>query len=190
MFGEPNLLRTFIKMLPEVWDRFILRLFAPITNIIISIKSKALIHPFAKIDIKGVEIGQGSKIGNSLLQTYGGKGKIKIGANTVLYDHCELFAHRDATINIGDDVFLARRSAIMTADHLFEDKNRLIREQDTVEGDVTIGNDVWIGYGVIILKGVTINDGCVVGAGSVVTKDLPPYSVAVGSPAKVVKVRN
>lgn len=178
-----------LKMLPEVWYRFILRLFAPIVNTAMSFYSKALIHPFAKIDIKGVRIHQGTRIGNSILQTYGGKGEIKIGANSIIYDKCELFAHRDAKITIGNNVFLARRTVIMTADHLFQDKNRLIMEQDTVEADVTIGNDVWIGYGVIILKGVTINDGCVVGAGSVVTKDLPPYSVAVGSPAKVIKER-
>lgn len=173
----------------ELFDRVILRIFCPLTNLLLSIKYKVLIHPFAKIDIKGVKIGQHTRVGCSLLQTYGGKGKIEIGSNSIIYDKCELFAHRDATITIGNNVFLARRSVIMTTDHLFQDKDKLIMEQDTIEGDVTIGNDVWIGYGVIILKGVTINDGCVVGAGSVVTKDLPPYSVAVGNPAKVIKQR-
>jgi len=54
---------------------------------------------------------------------------------------------------------------------------------------ITIGNDVWIGSNVIILGGVNIGDGVVIGAGSVVTKDLPPYSIAVGVPAKVLKYR-
>ncbi len=57
------------------------------------------------------------------------------------------------------------------------------------KGPVIIGNNVWIGDNVIILSGVTIGDGAVLGAGAVVTKDIPPYSIAVGSPARVVKKR-
>ena len=52
-----------------------------------------------------------------------------------------------------------------------------------------IGNDVWLGGNVVILEGVTIGDGAVVGAGGVVTKDLPPYSISVGVPAKVIGYR-
>ncbi len=54
---------------------------------------------------------------------------------------------------------------------------------------ITIGNDVFIGRNVIILDGVTIGDGAVIGAGAVVSKDIPPYAVAVGSPIKIVKYR-
>ncbi|WP_318484299.1 CatB-related O-acetyltransferase [Photobacterium leiognathi] len=52
-----------------------------------------------------------------------------------------------------------------------------------------VGNDVWIGAGVIVLRGVTIGDGAVIGASAVVTKDIPPYSVACGVPARVIKKR-
>ena len=55
--------------------------------------------------------------------------------------------------------------------------------------DVKIGNDVWIGNGATILSGVTIGDGAVIGAMAVVTKDVPPYGIAVGNPARVVKYR-
>ena len=52
-----------------------------------------------------------------------------------------------------------------------------------------IGNDVWLGADVIILSGLTIGDGAIIGAGSVVTKDIPPYAIAVGAPARVIKYR-
>lgn len=52
-----------------------------------------------------------------------------------------------------------------------------------------IGNDVWIGYGAMVIGGVKIGDGAVIGAGSIVTKDIPPFAIAVGSPAKVIRYR-
>jgi hypothetical protein len=57
------------------------------------------------------------------------------------------------------------------------------------KGDVVIGNDVWIGTEAVIMSGVTIGDGAVIGARAVVAKDVPPYSIAVGNPARVVKTR-
>ena len=59
----------------------------------------------------------------------------------------------------------------------------------TTKGAVTIGNNVWIGDKVLILSGVNIGDGAVIGAGSIVTKNIEPYSIAVGNPAKVIKKR-
>jgi acetyltransferase-like isoleucine patch superfamily enzyme len=57
------------------------------------------------------------------------------------------------------------------------------------KGDTIIGNDVWIGNGSMILSGVTIGDGCVIGARSLVTKNIPPYSIVGGNPAKIIKMR-
>jgi acetyltransferase-like isoleucine patch superfamily enzyme len=59
----------------------------------------------------------------------------------------------------------------------------------TTKGNVVIGNDVWIGFGAIILSGVTIGDGAAIGACSVVTRDVPPYAIAAGNPAQIIRYR-
>jgi len=65
-----------------------------------------------------------------------------------------------------------------------------INRQDAYsKGNITIGNDVWIAHGAIIFSGVTIGDGAVIGSHSIVTKDVPPYAVAAGNPARVRKMR-
>ena len=64
-----------------------------------------------------------------------------------------------------------------------------VTDYPTTKGDVVIGNDVWIGRNVIILSGVHIGDGAVIGAGAVVANDIPPYSIVVGNPARVIKKR-
>jgi virginiamycin A acetyltransferase len=73
----------------------------------------------------------------------------------------------------------------------YQSKTLFNGELKTLRTDekVTIGNDVWIGHSVIILSGVTISDGAIIGGGSVVTKDIPPFAVAAGVPAKVIKYR-
>ncbi len=64
-----------------------------------------------------------------------------------------------------------------------------IKGHPATKGDVRIGNDVWIGNGAKILSGVTISDGAVIGGNAVVSKDVPPYSICVGNPAQIVKMR-
>jgi galactoside O-acetyltransferase len=78
---------------------------------------------------------------------------------------------------------------ILSAGHEYGDPDRPIRDQPLTYGEIIIGRDAWIGAGSVILEGVTIGDGAVVGAGSVVCKDVPPNSVVVGNPAKIIKTR-
>ena len=66
---------------------------------------------------------------------------------------------------------------------------RVLQGHPRSRGDINVGSDVWIGYGSLIRSGVTIGDGAVVGMGSVVTKDIPPYAIAAGNPARVVRQR-
>jgi len=72
---------------------------------------------------------------------------------------------------------------------LLKDTDRRGLVHGISRGDIIIGNDVWIGTNAIVLSGIKISDGAIIGAGAVVTKNIPPYAVAVGVPAKVMKNR-
>jgi maltose O-acetyltransferase len=89
---------------------------------------------------------------------------------------------------IGDRSIFGPYSMIHTANHEMDTASP-IPDQGWVSGEVSVGADCWIGMGVSILPGVTIGEGCVVGAAAVVVKDLEPWSIAVGNPAKVIRSR-
>lgn len=88
-------------------------------------------------------------------------------------------------ITIGNNVFIAPNVSIITEEHAFDVEQRLAGLEYAFP--VTIGDNVWICTGAIILPGVTIGEASVIGAGSVVTKDIPPRSLAVGNPCKVIR---
>lgn len=93
---------------------------------------------------------------------------------------------RSARIDIGDDVLFGPGVHLYTAGHPLDSGDRHDRDLEFAH-PVRIGSRVWVGGGAIILPKVTIGDGCVIGAGSVVTKDVPAYSLAVGNPARVIR---
>lgn len=92
-------------------------------------------------------------------------------------------------VNIGEGVRIAAYTCINTADHAFDSLDTRIMEQGYITGEVIIEDDVWIGAGTKINKAVSIGQGSVIGSGSVVTKSIPPYSVAAGVPCKIIKSR-
>jgi acetyltransferase-like isoleucine patch superfamily enzyme len=91
------------------------------------------------------------------------------------------------SITIGNDVWTGHHVYITDQNHGYEDVHRPISQQSQREGAVSIGDGSWLGYGSVVLPGVNIGRHVVVGANSVVTKDIPDFSVAVGVPAKVIK---
>jgi acetyltransferase-like isoleucine patch superfamily enzyme len=91
------------------------------------------------------------------------------------------------SIEIGNDVWTGHNVYITDQNHGYEDVSRPISQQSQPERAVKIGDGSWLGYGSVVLPGVTIGKHVVVGANSVVTHDIPDYSVAVGVPAKVIK---
>jgi acetyltransferase-like isoleucine patch superfamily enzyme len=88
-------------------------------------------------------------------------------------------------VTIGNRVMFGPYVSIFAATHETEVESR--RQNIEFAREVTIGDDCWIGGQVVILPGVHIGEGCTIGAGSVVTKSIPAWSVAMGTPAKVVK---
>ncbi|TKB99251.1 CatB-related O-acetyltransferase [Pedobacter cryophilus] len=114
---------------------------------------------------------------------------LDIGENTSFGEFCDIRA-AGGYIKIGNDCLIAQNVRIIAANHCIE-KKILLRENpwDEEKNNVIIGNDVWIGCGAIILPGVIIGDGCVIAAGSVVTKNVQPYTVVGGNPAKFLKTR-
>ncbi len=92
-------------------------------------------------------------------------------------------------IVIGNDCLFADSVHLYDHDHNFSDTDIPIAKQGYTSASILIGNNVWLGAKVTVLKGVKIAEGVIVGANSVVTKDLPPFSICGGVPAKVIKFR-
>ena len=90
-------------------------------------------------------------------------------------------------VTIGDKVNLAQNVVVSGLNHNFENVNRTIAEQGVSTKETKINTDVWIGANTVVLAGVCIGEHVVIGAGSVVIKDIPGYSVAVGNPARIIK---
>jgi len=92
-------------------------------------------------------------------------------------------------VKIGKRCLIAAHSGIFANNHKYGDPLRYIADQGVTCKGITIEDDCWLGHAVTVIDGVTIGKGSVIGAGSVVTKDIPPYSIAVGTPARVIKSR-
>lgn len=91
----------------------------------------------------------------------------------------------EAEVTIGNNVFIGPNVSIFTACHPIDPAERASGAEWAEP--VTIGKDVWIGGNTVILPGVSVGDGAVVGAGSVVTRDVPPLTVAAGNPCRVIR---
>lgn len=108
---------------------------------------------------------------------------VEIGENFYANVNCVILD--EAPVRFGDNVFVAPNCGFYTAGHPFdvEQRNRGLE----YARPITVGNNVWIGAQVCVLPGVTIGDNCVIGAGSVVNRDIPAGSLAVGNPCRVIR---
>ena len=152
----------------------------------ISVEDRTRLAPGAQLRLKDggrIAIGRNCRIHHgAILETHGGD--ILVGDNVSLNPYCVVLGNGGVTI--GADTRIAAHTVIVASNHEFDDPDTPIRNQPMRAEGVEIGRDVWIGAGAKILDGCTIGDGAVIGAGAVITKPVPPYSVCVGVPARVV----
>ena len=107
---------------------------------------------------------------------------VKIGKNTMISLGAKIDVHR-GKVTIGDNCLITSGVKILSHDGA----SRMIDINDFGNGEVVIGNNIFIGVNAIILKGVHIGDNSVIGSGAIVTKDVPPQSLVVGNPGKVIR---
>jgi acetyltransferase-like isoleucine patch superfamily enzyme len=113
-----------------------------------------------------------------------GKHNVSIGNNSGIGTFCHIWGA--GGVKIGNDVMIAAHCCITSQGHDISSEKLC---EKIICKKIVIEDDVWLGYNVIVLPGVTIGKGSVIGAGSVVTSNIPPYSIAVGNPARVIKKR-
>ena len=109
--------------------------------------------------------------------------------DVIIGDHTRIGLHNTiiGPVTIGSHVNLAQGITVTALNHNFDDTERRTDEQGVSVTQVTIGDDCWIGANAVILPGVTVGSHSVIAAGAIVTKDVPPQSLAAGVPAKVIK---
>ena len=151
----------------------------------------------------GVDFNLGADFHHSLLPA-GSTGKITVAPGCWIEQGCVLWAFHGSillqpsvflgpyvviyghgSVEIGERTLIAMHCCILSSNHAVPPAGVILREQPDELQPTHIGRDCWLGAGVKVMAGVTIGEGCVVGAGSVVTQDLPPYSIAHGVPARV-----
>lgn len=116
-----------------------------------------------------------------------------LGAGLVVGNRSSIGAYSylgcSGPIRIGDNVLMGARVTIIAENHNFADLTRPIHGQGTNRRGVVLGNDIWVGACATILDGVTVADHSIIAAGAVVTRDVPPYSIVGGVPARLIKSR-
>jgi len=154
-------------------------------------------------EIPGVRLGERVNVRYAQLSAAGANsidegskvsGKISLGYATTIGRYAELVG---GTISIGSYCSLAPHVAVYALNHPLNHLTTYIGQglwkgelkKHQTPQSVKIGSDVWLGHGAIVLAGVEIGDGAVIGAGAVVSKNIPPFTVAVGNPARVIKRR-
>lgn len=162
------------------------------------VQSPKLVHKNARVQFSNIS-GKVQVGSNSVINKVDMYGEVEIGSNTTINGpNSEIHTLLHA-VNIGNFCSIASNTSIRDHNHNLKSctsyfiKHHVLGGNygdDVVsKGPVVIKNDVWIGTQTVILSGVTIGNGAVIGANTVVDKDIPPYAIAVGSPAKVIKYR-
>jgi acetyltransferase-like isoleucine patch superfamily enzyme len=133
-----------------------------------------------------LELGPQTFLEPGVWLTAGDHGRIRVGGGTFLNQGVMLAA--EGLVEIGEHCMLANGCLVTDGSHRFEDPDVPVPWQGfTTKGPTRIGDNVWLGANVVVTSGVTIGRRSVIGANSVVTEDVPPFSIAAGAPARVIR---
>jgi acetyltransferase-like isoleucine patch superfamily enzyme len=133
-----------------------------------------------------LEIGSDSLFEPGVWITAPAPARVRIGSGVFLNLGVMVAAYE--YVEIGDHCMLANGCFVSDANHRFDDPDRPVPWQGfTSKGPTRLGDNVWCGANVVITSGVTVGERCVIGANSVVSSDIPPYSIAAGAPARVLR---
>lgn len=156
----------------------------------VRIGARVLIDDYAVLDAKGgdslIELGDQILVGRNTILSCN-NARIRIGNFVSMGPFC-FFASK-SHIDIGSNVSIGSGTHMLAGSHVFDDPDTPVIRQARVSQGITVEDNVWIGSGTKVLDGVTIGQNSIVGAGSVVSKDVPPWTVVLGNPARVIQKR-
>ena len=133
-----------------------------------------------------LEVGEHTLFEPGVWITLPGAARVTIGSGSFL--NLGVMVAAQELVEIGDHCMFANGCFVTDANHRFDDLEQPITWQGfTSKGPTRVGDNVWCGANVVITSGVTVGERCVVGANSVVTEDLPPFSIAAGAPARILR---
>jgi galactoside O-acetyltransferase len=191
--------------------KILLRELSIWTNHIISFLPGVIGRLLREILIKNLVKKSGEKISIGIGITITGHKNIEMGSNISIMEYSHLYAddavlklgnnisiNSNTTIDaadggkiiIGDNVLIAQNVVLRASDHKHSNIDIPINQQGHTGGQIIIGNDCWIGANVVITRNVKIGDHSIVAAGAVVTKDVEPFAIVGGVPAKIILMRS
>ncbi len=148
----------------------------------------SIIRNTARLDV--FPFGEFSLGERSIIESYStinnGVGSVKIGSDVTIGISNVIIG----PVQIGNHVILAQNIVVSGLNHGYDDVNVPIHQQKCITREIIIGDESWIGANVVIVAGIRIGKHAVVAAGSVVTKDVPEFSIVAGNPAKLIKQYN
>jgi acetyltransferase-like isoleucine patch superfamily enzyme len=160
----------------------------PLVSLFYFLKYRSIVHPRAHVQLSSkIRFGAATTVRQyAIINTSGGHVTFGKGCELGPFS---MIATKSRDIRIGDHVRIGPHVSMTAANRNYRRRDVLIVDQGLMEAGITIDNDVWIGAGSVVTDGVHIGEGAVVAAGAVVTRDIAPYCVVGGVPARTIGER-